>query len=165
MRLKAGQLKLIIKEQLLAESPQYYDSVELADGSRCPWGSPQHVKELETLLTGLETVKKQMRRTTASRATYATACKQLKDDIRRALRAQEKSGEDARSPVESGDENVSRTFSSLESGHNHDTKKSKKLEGTPRGVPADRSRGLGRTGLGRGAPAHGRYEPGFEPRT
>lgn len=148
MRIRIGDLRQAIREECircelrawrLSEAAQYYPEVSLMDGSQCPWGDPKHVKEMQELLAALQNLKGQVRYGTAARSRYAGACTQLKTHINKALKTQEPL---AVQPP--------RTFSSLESGHD----KGAALEGDDNGT------GVGKSGYGRGAPAHGRYNPG-----
>lgn len=144
MRIKIGDLRHLIKEAVQA---QHYPEITLSDGAKVPWGSPEHVKDMHMVVAGLQCLRDQQRRGTSNRSIFAQACNKLNAMIRKAESTQQPVEIDVRPP---------RTFSSLESGHDKGKEKPKKLEGTPRGVPHDAG-GSGRTGYGKGAPAHGRY--------
>lgn len=63
---------------------------DLVDGTKAPWGSPQHVKELETSVRDLEHHRKQQRRGSDARATYGRALQRLKAQLKSAKREAEK---------------------------------------------------------------------------
>lgn len=81
MHLKVKQLKDLIKESILESA--HYREVRLTDGEICEYGDEKHISDMESLVAGLETLRDQQRRTSASRLVYADAVKQLKQEIKK----------------------------------------------------------------------------------
>src|SRR3990167_1602710 len=128
-------LLTLIRESVLLERHQtHYDDVTLADGQPCKFGSPEHVKSLESVIAELENLKKHWKYRTLERKLIADTGSLLKRVRDRCVNNAE--------PVQL-----------------------KKDEASPEDVgslvDADDPMDTGRTGYGRGAPAHGRYVPGI----
>lgn len=88
MLVSVGRLRSIIRRKLL-ESSARADDVVLSDGSTVPFGSSAHVADMQAVLTGLETLKKQHRYGTAARSKFADAGSHLKRLIDRSSRQEE----------------------------------------------------------------------------
>ena len=82
MRLQWSKLRQIVREELL-EAVETPEEVTLSDGSSVDHGGPEHKADMEQTLAGLETLKKQHKYGTASRAAYASAQVHLKRLINR----------------------------------------------------------------------------------
>lgn len=82
MQLTLAELKQLIRDRLLGEATQYYEEVTLSDGSAGKYGDESHVSDMEGLVSGMECLRNQQRRGTAARSIYATAVRQLKNQIK-----------------------------------------------------------------------------------
>lgn len=124
----------LIREVVLLERHQtHYDDITLADGHPCRFGSPEHVKTLESVVVELENLKKHWKYRTLERKLIADTCSLLKRVRDRCVNNSE--------PVQlKKDEANLSDVDSL--------------------VDVDDPMDSGRTGYGRSAPAHGRYVPG-----
>lgn len=88
MRIAVKDLRRLIREGILEEG-QHYDEVVLSDGSECAFGDPAHISDMEQIANGLECLRNQQRRGTASRSVFAAAVAQLKSMIRKVASKQE----------------------------------------------------------------------------
>jgi len=82
MRLTYDELCKKIREGLIEEAVQYYEDVKLTTGDSVKYGDANHLKDMEGMIHGMETLRDQQRRGTAARSIYATAVRQLKMQIK-----------------------------------------------------------------------------------
>lgn len=76
--------------------------VDLSDGSKVEYGSPRHVKELETRIRDLEAWRSRQRRGSEQRANYSRLIAQLKRELKSAMNYAERKVRDTLSRVENG---------------------------------------------------------------
>jgi hypothetical protein len=60
------------------------ETVVLSDGSEVPYGSEEHIRDMQAILSGLQSLKSQQKYSTAARARFADAATQLKRMLSRA---------------------------------------------------------------------------------
>lgn len=126
--MRCGDLRALLREVLLRED----DEVVLVDGSSVPYGSPAHIRDWQTTLTGLQSLRSGQKRASAARHDFARAHSRLQTLMRRAERDATPVGRDAR------------TFSQLETD-------APQLDGR-----------TGYGANGDGTTGSGQYVPGFE---
>lgn len=85
MHVRYGQLRQLIRKTLI-EGSERNDTVTLADGSTVTYGSPEHIDDMQAVLSGLENLKRQHRYGSAARAALASAGSHLKRLIARTSR-------------------------------------------------------------------------------
>ena len=64
---------------------------DVTDGSTVPWGSPEHIIDLEGRIESLNLWRNKQTRGSAARANYARLIDQLRSELRSAIRFSQKS--------------------------------------------------------------------------
>lgn len=101
MRLSAGHLRKLIRESLAG------DEITLSDGSLTTYASEDHLRDMQAILAGLESLKRQHKYGTAARLRFAEASAQLKNQLKKAQASAESVAVDTTVKPE-------KTFSQLE---------------------------------------------------
>ena len=95
-RYNVGEVRKLVRKELRLVERRIREA-ELSDGSKSPWGSKEHVRELRASIADLERYRNQQRRGSDARATYTRALQRLKAQLRSAENAAAKQKQQRRS--------------------------------------------------------------------
>jgi hypothetical protein len=101
MRISAGHLRKLIQETLGG------DEITLSDGTITTYASEDHLRDMQAILAGLESLKRQHKYGSAARSRFAEASAQLKNQLKKAQMSAESIKVDVGTKPD-------RTFSQLE---------------------------------------------------